>query len=349
MEAFKFAFETIVIGFLALPWLLIMLDLTRADPLTLRSIGGLVKAIPGDSGSTLLGVTMFTACYLLGSAISPVASEFLNDEDWIGHVLPTEQQTQTRAYFTRMSWPEREKWAESVGTAHCNALTLAAAESSNLIPSECGTRGLLRNFEMEESSLQLKGTDKTEHINRLRERLSILRGATFNAFVFLLLMIFALCSRWRARLQLYKEKLQEETTALPVSHLSRQLLSSGRRVSGWLALLPPLLIVVFALRYGFEDLINNDITDMPVMEAVLLFLGAFGLYLAARPLAPRVYVNLWSCSFALFFTVLIYGGYACTEVNYDSEVHRLYSADPLSAPVTGDRVPAPQLARSAGS
>lgn len=312
MEAFKFAFETIVIGLLALPWLVMMLDLARAQPLTVRSLGGLVEAIPGDSGPTLFGMALVAVTYVLGSAISPVACEFLNDEDWIGHVLPTEHKTQVRAYLTGVSLQDGKQLRPMNAGAGCETAA-RPYKGTDFSENECWEE-VLHKFEMEESSLQLKGTDRTEHINRLRERLSVLQGATFSAFVFMLLLVFALGSGYRAKVKDEAVDRKGEPATL------------NRLISGVMAFLPPLLIVALALLFGAEDLVKGDVTDMPIMEAVLLFLGAFGLYLAARPIKPRVYVNAWSCLFALFVAVLMYGGYACTEVNYDQEVHATYAA-----------------------
>jgi hypothetical protein len=261
--------------------------------------------------STVLGVALFALADVLGSAISPVACEFLNDEDWIGHVLPTEKQTQVRAYFTRMSLEERVRFVQVNSVPDCKGLPQKDDDRYLNVENKCWAP-LLEKFEMEESALQLKGTDSTEHLNRLHERLTVLRGATFSGFVLLLLIVFALCSGCRAKL---KEAKRTE--------LIRR---AGRQLAGWGAFLPSLLIVWFALKYGSEDLMNAKVDDMPIMEAVLGLLGVFGVYLAARSIKPRAYINVWTCVFALFFTVLVYGGYAWTEVNYDQQVHQVYVA-----------------------
>jgi cytochrome bd-type quinol oxidase subunit 2 len=131
--------------------------------------------------------------------------------------------------------------------------------------------------------------------------------------VLLLLLAFALCAAYRA-------KLKAEATP---ENLVRR---ACRQFAGWGVFLPSLLIVWFALKYGSEDLINAKVDDMPIMETVLGLLGIFGVYLAARSIKPRAYINVWTCVFALFFTVLVYGGYAWTEVNYDQQVHQAYAA-----------------------
>jgi hypothetical protein len=47
----------------------------------------------------------------------------------------------------------------------------------------------------------------------------------------------------------------------------------------------------------------------------------------------------------LFFTVLVYGGYAWTEVNYDQQVHQAYQAVPSPVPAASEK-PAWQTATS---
>jgi hypothetical protein len=330
MEAFKFAFETIVIGLLALPWLAVMIDLAKPGFLTSQSADRFVSAIPCDVRSTILGIALVALAYVLGSAISPVACEFLNDEDWIGHVLPTEKQTQVRAYFTRMSLHERDQFVQINSSLGCEGLQEGSGRDFN-VGNKCW-EPLLQKFEFEESTLQLRGTDSTEHLNRLHERLTVLRGATFSGFVLLLLIVFALCAGCRAQLK---------GEAKPKEFIQR----ASRQFASWGAFLPSLVIVCFALRFGGEDLIKGKIDDMPIMETVLGLLGIFGVYLAARSIKPRAYINAWTCAFALFFTVLVYGGYAWTEVNYDQQVHQAFQAVPSSAPAASEK-PALQTATS---
>src|SRR5947209_5898693 len=101
MEAFKFAFETVIIGLLALPWLAVLIDLARPGLLTNhseRGIGKFLSYVPKEGRTPIISVVAFAAAYLLGSAILPVSGEFLNDEDWIGRVLPTESDLRTRVF-----------------------------------------------------------------------------------------------------------------------------------------------------------------------------------------------------------------------------------------------------------
>jgi len=81
-----------------------------------------------------------------------------------------------------------------------------------------------------------------------------------------------------------------------------------------------------ALIFGASDIHEAKIEDLPILEAVLLLLGLFGLYVAARGTRGNVRLHAWTSLFAMFFTVLSYSGYACTEVPYDEEVYASYQS-----------------------
>jgi hypothetical protein len=85
-------------------------------------------------------------------------------------------------------------------------------------------------------------------------------------------------------------------------------------------------ITVLAFTLGAIDIKNGDIGDMPIMEALLFFLGALGCHLMWHGTRSRLPVRAWACLCALFFFSLCYGGYACTQVSYDQEVFNSYLA-----------------------
>lgn len=320
MDAFKFAFETIIIGLLALPWLFVMLDLAKPELLNSHAEQGLarvIEAIPCDIRPALLSVIVFALAYLLGSAITPVSSEFLNDQDWIGQVFPTDDEIHVRVYFTQTHPEEEEKDVFLTGfhpDGSGSLLWKRPKHDKDIKPTDPEWRDLLRTFQYQDEALQLKGTDQVARLTRLHERLNVLQGATFSGFVLLLLCVFALCSGYRAHLKAAGARLR------------------WRRVLDWAAFLPSLFIIVLAAIFGGGDLLNSKIDDLPIMEAVLFLLGAFGLYLAWRAVKPRAYINAWACLFTLFFTVLVYGGAAWSQVSYDQQVYRTYLASTSSEP-----------------
>lgn len=91
MDVFKLAFETVIIGLFALPWLWVMIDLTRPNLVTGSNISRLMAPIPPEARLQAITLTLFPLAYLLGLVITPVASEFLNDPDMLGGYLPNEE------------------------------------------------------------------------------------------------------------------------------------------------------------------------------------------------------------------------------------------------------------------
>jgi hypothetical protein len=91
MEALKLAFETVIIGLFALPWVWVMIDLVKPNLLTFSNIKRRIACIPPELKPPAIGLTLFSLVYLLGSMITPVSREFLNDPDMLGIVLPTQE------------------------------------------------------------------------------------------------------------------------------------------------------------------------------------------------------------------------------------------------------------------
>src|ERR1700682_5203964 len=166
MQAFKFAFETVMIGALALPWLLLVIymvspDLLRSSPN--HAIGRLLNPVPKELRSPLVSIAAFTFAYLAGSAILPVAGELLNDQDLIGSMLPTGSKIQETVYKLMERKP---------------GFRLASFTSAPQGDLQLG--GSHEDFLLRESALLLHGTDACERLNRLHERLAVLSAATFN-------------------------------------------------------------------------------------------------------------------------------------------------------------------------
>src|ERR1700676_3539970 len=101
MDVFKLAFETVIIGLFALPWLWVMIDLMSPDLFRSspkRTIACVMAFVPLDLWPPVMSLVMFCLAYLLGSAISPIATEFLNDRGLVGRVLYTSEKIQIKEY-----------------------------------------------------------------------------------------------------------------------------------------------------------------------------------------------------------------------------------------------------------
>jgi|SRR5581483_10021992 len=290
MEVFKFAFETIIIGLLTLPWLCMAIRLMSPELLrweSERSLARAVRLIPGQLQPAVIGIVAFSATYILGSAISPVASEFL-DGGFAGRILPTEASIQA-SVFERLHRSKSARTLVSFTTVTYRADGAMAPEQTIMSPHE--------RFLFEESAVLLKTSKDFGRLSRLHERLTVLRGAAFNSFMLILVCVFSCCGAARSFL-----------------------------IGRWVAFLPPSRLVLVAAAVSAVDIYRPQIDRIPVCEAVLLFLGVFGISVVARRRACSPRVHGWAFACAVFFAVLSYGGYVCTEVSYDEDVVMSYRA-----------------------
>src|SRR5216684_1556828 len=96
MEAFKLALETIIVGLLALPWLAVAIDLLFPAWDLKRHVLSLVS---GEAkGQAALGAAILSLAYVLGSAVTPLAQEFVDDENWYKVPLQTERSLKAKVY-----------------------------------------------------------------------------------------------------------------------------------------------------------------------------------------------------------------------------------------------------------
>src|ERR1700689_102687 len=79
MGAFNIAFDTIIVGALALPWVLLIIHLFFSDNET--RIGTLLDWVNKQNQPALAGVLLFAMAYSLGSAVSRIAQDFFDDDD----------------------------------------------------------------------------------------------------------------------------------------------------------------------------------------------------------------------------------------------------------------------------
>jgi hypothetical protein len=290
MDAFKLAFETVLVGALAFPWLALMMVLLNRN--LASSVRLVARIVPKPCVPAAVGVVAFSFAYVLGSAISPVAQQFLNDMDSIG--LPTQDRIQARI----------------VGTA-VRAATWNVEPASLGRNREGGDKLLLATgiiFRRQESTVLLTNGDASERLNRLHERLTVLSGATFSGFALLVLCVFASCSGWRSRVQAVEAQSRWR-----------------RRTRRWAAFAPCTAIGLWGVLNFARDWHKHSVDDPPILEAVLLVLGGFGLWVTAHrtPVIPSLRGKIL---FVAFLTLLCFGGYISTEPTYVHDVIDSYAA-----------------------
>src|SRR6266702_417004 len=95
LDALKFAFEILIVGALALPWLALLDRIfpTRS-PFGLQA---LKRAIPVPVRNPIFFAMIVAFGYLLGSSISRFSKDFFNDELWAP--LPTEDRIREGVYY----------------------------------------------------------------------------------------------------------------------------------------------------------------------------------------------------------------------------------------------------------
>jgi hypothetical protein len=302
MDAFKLAFETVLVGALALPWLWLAGVLMHGNlPCVARLLR---KIVPAGSVPATVGVAAFSFAYLLGSAICPVAQEFLDDMDSIG--FPTQDTIQARIVGSQDAGPVLSEGGPQ---------RLTKISDRNAWEGERVVRLTGAIFRREESAILLTSAEASERLNRLHERLTILTGATFSGFTLAMLLVFAWCGARRSRLH---------AAAVHCWH---------RRGMEALTFFPCALIVFWGAWNLIKDWHKHSVDDPPIMEMVLLILGVFGLVVTATR-SPAIAALPGKLLFVTFLTVLSYGGYLSTEPTYIHEVMDSYAAmtaSPLSA------------------
>lgn len=295
MDAFKLVFETVLVGALAFPCIgLMMVLLNRNISSPARLV---VRIVPTPCVPASIGFIAFSFAYLLGSAISPVAQEFLNDMDSIG--LPTQDKIQARIVNSQ----EASHVLSSRGSPRATLATFSDTREQERMMAV--TNAI---FHRQESAVLLGSAEASERLNRLHERLTVLTAATFSGFALSLLCVFAWCSTWRNGGQ----------AATPQSWLRRSIRQGT-------ANLPGMLIIFWALSNLKKDWPRHSIDDPPIMELVLLILGIFGLCVTARRI-PVIASLGGKIIFVSFLTVLSYGGYISTEPIYVHDVMDSYAA-----------------------
>ena len=312
MDVFKLAFETTIVGLLAFLWLGIATYLLFPDFL----IDLLTKKIPPlvKDNQALMGVTVLTLAYCLGSAILPIANQLVNDEHWplrenaIRCQVFTKQQEQLKATgYTALLKEELKPlhcsyWAPILDKEHkeiegriSQFLRLwAGFPVTQDHDDKTKIEKILTLFQLEESTVLSRSSDNTEQLRQLHERIVVLRGAVFSGFVLLLICLSAYFARVHGH----------------PSHWTKHVCGILLAVS----------FTVFAILNGYHDLADQNIFDIPVLESLVAVIAIFGLVLVFRGVTTQLFRMKRCVLIAIFFTGLTYGGWMWSEIIYDQQV-----------------------------
>jgi hypothetical protein len=322
MGAFSIAFDIIIVGALALPWVLLVIHLFFSG--NVSRVKSLLQWVVQQNQPAVAGVLLFAMTYALGSVVSRIAQDFFDDDDLHIHVLNhlyrvgvTESSIRTDVYCSTLKRDTAPKPGDpATGKPNPSEdknpdckyagrwiVPARDPETSNQITAEWindqqdSARYI---FAVHEATLLLKGTDPTERLRQFHDQIVVLRGGAFNGMV-----TFSLCLFW---------------------WLSR--FQSGLR---WTVLLLYLFPAIVASVNHF----GNHAHDPPYMEFTLWILAAAGACLLwqrrRKTGQPRAGNGLGEIRFVyvllpLFLTVSVFLGWWATQVLYDEQVIYSYRA-----------------------
>jgi hypothetical protein len=193
MDSLKFAFDTVIIGALALPWLWLFMRIFFQ-----RSSNGedpkfpMLSALSDSTRQMVSGVLILALGYFLGSAVSRISSDFFDDAE-ILQGMPTRNSIRQGVYLHEYCDEH------SVLVATKLPAELVGAGGRAAFCNEANLEELVTEFfSLQESKLLLVGEDKLARLRQFHDQIEILRGATLNGVIFFTLSWFGLCALYRA-------------------------------------------------------------------------------------------------------------------------------------------------------
>lgn len=287
MGALTIAFDTTIVGALALPWVLIIVHLFYFEGENRLAI--YLRWIRRQQLTAVAGVVLFALAYTLGSAASRFARDFFNDDDLHisdYHLRPRSSNLKNAKHFivrngvtedrilakvyceTAAYFPSETNTAlqaaindfgsrvDSPQRHECNQILSWAVHLDNeaLHHDKTLNESAEDVFGFEEAAVLLKGEDATLRLRQLHDQVMVLRGAAFNGVIVFALCIFA----WAAALR----REPKATWMLYVLQAT------------------PALCILAGLVALYHHVGERAPSDPPYMEFTLLLLGAIGAKLA---------------------------------------------------------------------
>lgn len=302
LDALKFAFEILIVGALALPWVAVLFHAFPANRPTHLKFD--LSFVPEGAQSAVSLAVVLAFGYLIGSAVSRFSRDFFNDE--LLQPLPTENVIRDSVYFDELCSNHWIVYTKLWKPIHLEAPTDFCDFSSskkdaklmNLTPDqrEQFDEKVQELFQLEDSELLLKGVDRIDRLKQYFDQTTLLRGAAFNGFVLFSLALVGsfgeLKNRW-----------------------------SGHSVLQLLTFLPPVIAavwVVLNLWWHWGHHIHNFYSDPPLAELAILLLAMAGFFMIWNPSCELPYFRI--CVIAGVLTAVSFGGWWWTEVMYDLQV-----------------------------
>jgi hypothetical protein len=369
LDALKFAFEILIVGALALPWLAILNQMFEAvGPSSTRP--AFLSFIPEDAHTTVTLVLVIAFGYVAGSVVSRASRNLFNDE--LLWPVPTEDLIRVAVYQEEYCHKEQmnvnentPKVGEETGTsdtlfedssapapdpsrpinhlhkkyrdAFCPPTrTKQSAPESSVSAEKIALKleeHITSMFRLQEGEMLLLGDDKVARLKQYNDQITVLRGAAFNGFVLLTVCIIGCCANLRVR-------AGERRTKIALAYLPAAALFSF----GIYWLVGHYLKIHTAasdLHHVPSDQIMLSQTvvalynDPPLAESAVILLGAVGLLVIFKAKKTAPYLRTTVVAGIVF--VVCFGAWWWTEIMYDLQViHSQVELRPNSADSVGN-------------
>jgi hypothetical protein len=293
MEALKLAFDTMIVGVLALPWLMIILRVFSQDSgaASIETLIPFLSHLPQEIKGSLITIIAIAMGYLVGAAVSRVSFDFFDDELW-GN-MPTIHGVRDSVYCNEENVVVLPQGWRSKGTDPGKPFYCPIETKNDISAVE-------QIFNLQESKLLSTGVDNIDRLQQLHQQVIVLRGAALNGLLLSILCAFGLCADWRRCFEDNSWK--------------------------WLTFLPMLAVFVGGVYAFWRHILGNlghNLSEPPMVESASILLGLIGPLVVSRQEQPRFYFN--GCLVGLTLYVIAFGGWWWTEVMYDQLVlHSFY-------------------------
>jgi hypothetical protein len=307
MEAVKFAFDTLLVGALALPWLSLLVQM-HFPPANQEGdrYSALVSALPKQTREVAVSVMVLSLGYFLGAAVWRISDDFFRDPDVLWN-MPTEVSIREDVYVheycdSKVTVTNTAAVTPVPGQLRSGEINFCPTDVQRTPPAyyvwhHMWTEPITQLFREQENRLLLQGDDRTTRFREMHDQDVILRGATLNGLTLAVLCLFGLCASFR----------------------------SGARPWGrFVATHAPAAILILYGAYkmivhfqGFRD-DPDPFRDPPLAEAVIFLLGVGGLPARASEASRWKYAH--GCWLSLTLAIVAYGAWWWTEVMYNQGV-----------------------------
>jgi hypothetical protein len=331
LDALKFAFEILIVGVLALPWLVILSRMFASGPGS--SLPSYWSVLPKPAQGPVAVAVVIAFGYVAGSAVSRASRDLFNDE--LLKPLPTEDAIRDAVYqdeycgqdlidmdeylpfFEKPSLSNKSPLSDksSLSAIHQNLRKqLKQAFCPNQDTPERLDAHIKEMFSLQEGELLLLGQDKVDRLKQYYDQITVLRGAALNGFILFMVCAFGCCGNVRERWP--QSRIVKVLALVPAGSL---LLYGVWSLSGHFRG----LLVRAQNLYGVDhptlaEVLQRLYGDPPFAEPLFVLLGLIGLVVIAKAKKTTSYFR--TCIVAATVTVVCFGGWWWTEVMYDFQV-----------------------------